>query len=157
MKNERIISLLVTPYVHSFLKNEFGTVTLFARQNTVIGHHVISSLIFEYRGKQIKKKDNKHVKIILNRRMIRYYGRLREVARRTLFFDYLFKEKLFSFVDGSIANGSSKYDAVRSFCAKYEITPDMIDESSLYRIYQKHKSIRSKNIEIHQKISPLAS
>jgi hypothetical protein len=142
MKNERNIKLLVTPYVHSFLLEEFGTVDFYVRQTSVLARSITSCIIFKTIQK--KEKEGCFINIQLNARMSNYYGLILKMAKRHYFFDDLFKEKFFSFVDALIVSGHSKSDSIRVFCSCYKITSEMIDQSILYRIHTKHKSKRKK-------------
>ena len=142
MKNERQIKLLVTPYVHSFLNEEFGTTDFYVRQTSVLARSITSCIIFKSIDK--KEKEGLFVNVELNARMSNYYGRILKISRRHYFFDDLFKEKFFSFIDSFVMLGVSKSQAIRTFCDFYKITSDMIDETTLYRIHTKHKSKRKK-------------
>jgi hypothetical protein len=142
MKNERKISLLVTPYVYSFIENEFGVDDLYIRQTSVLARSITSCIIFK--AAQKKQKEGLFIDVLLNARMSNYYGRLLKISKKQYFFDDLFKEKFFSFVDALMLAGVSKIESVSIFCNCYKITTDMIDERTLYRIYNKHKSYRKK-------------
>jgi hypothetical protein len=160
---EKKVTLPILPHLKKWIRKKYGRAMIYADSSTAIGITLQGLAALRCKAASATERYTEGVTVVFSIKQSRYEIRSSFVVSANAYFNKLFQEEMFAYIEALYKEGVPRFQAVERFLDMYDIEEGEFQKNSAYRAYMRHnerlrpseEKLTKLSQKTHQTVIPL--